>query len=103
VVHSPPKPLCYLCVGKDCRRDVGYSELGTALGSIGKVKRVKCQDLCEGPVAGVEVDGRMEWFEGVRKARHREAVVALATGRSTEVPAELRGAWVRKRSGKVKR
>ena len=102
-MHSSPPPLCYLCVGKDCRRDVGHAELRDALGSIGKVKRVKCQDLCEGPVAGVQVGGQVEWFEGVRKARHREAVVALATGGGTTVPAELRDRWVPKRSGKVKR
>ena len=97
------KPLCYLCVGKDCRRDDGYKELGSVLTSIGKVKRVKCQDLCEGPVAGVDVDGRVEWFEGIRKARHRDAVVALAVGGGTKVPAELRDRWASKRSGKVKR
>jgi hypothetical protein len=102
-VHSSPKPLCYLCVGKDCRRDVGHVELRAALGSIGKVRRVKCQDLCEGPVAGVEVDGRVEWFEVIRKPRQREAVMALAVGPSTKVPAELRDRWAKKRSGKVKR
>jgi hypothetical protein len=99
---SSPKPSCFLCVGKDCRRDVGHAELATALGSIGKVRRVKCQDLCEGPVAGVELDGRVEWFEGIRQGKHRDAVVALATGAATKVPGDLRGHWVRKRSGKVK-
>ena len=98
-----PKLQCYLCVGKDCRRDVGHAELKSALGDISRVRTVKCQDLCEGPVAGVEVGGRVEWFEGVRKARHREAVVALATGATTKVPAVLQGRWARKHSGKVKR
>jgi hypothetical protein len=102
-VHSSPKPLCYLCIGKDCRRDDGHAELRDALGEAGKVKRVKCQDLCEGPVAGVQVDGRVEWFEGIRKARHRDAVVALAVGGGSANPAELRSRWVPKRSGKVKR
>jgi hypothetical protein len=102
-VPANPKPQCYLCVGKDCRRDVGHAELKTALGDIGRIRTVKCQDLCEGPVAGVELAGRVEWFEGVRKPRHREAVVALATGAATKVPAVLEGRWARKRSGKVKR
>ena len=70
---------------------------------MGKVHRVKCQDLCEGPVAGVEVQGRVEWFEGVRRSRHRDAVLALATGSTKKVPAELKDRWAHKHSGKVKR
>jgi hypothetical protein len=102
-VPANPIPQCYLCVGKDCRRDAGYAELRSALGQLGKVRKVKCQDLCEGPVAGIEVGGRVEWFEGIKKSRHREAVLALATGATTKVPSELKGHRVGKRSGKVKR
>ena len=79
-------PRCYLCVGKDCRRYDGHTELKKALGAVGKVHRVTCQDLCEGPVAGVEVHGRVEWFEKVRKGRERDAVIALATGSARGSP-----------------
>jgi hypothetical protein len=96
------KPRCYVCTDKDCRRDDGYAELVTALRATGKVKEVDCQDLCEGPVAGVEVGGKIEWFEKLRKERFRTAVVALATGELDEVPRVLKARWAHKRSGKVK-
>jgi hypothetical protein len=96
------KQATFLCNGKDCRKDDGHSELRAALLPLGRVKRVKCQDLCGGPVAGVEIDGRVEWFEKVRKPRQRQAVVALATGSISKVPVELRSSWARKRGGKIK-
>jgi hypothetical protein len=94
---------CYVCTDKDCRRDEGYAELVKALQATGRVREVDCQDLCDGPVAGVTIDGRVEWFEKVRKERARQAVVALATGEVDEVPKILRSRWAHKHSGKVKR
>ncbi len=104
---SSKSPTClqrdtYLCMGKDCRKDDGHRELRDAILPLGKVKRVKCQDLCGGPVAGVAVAGRVEWFEKVRKPQERDAVVALATGALGSVPAALKPRWARKRSGKIK-
>ena len=96
-------PACYLCTGKDCRRADGHADLRKALRKVGEVQVVKCQDLCEGPVAGVVVDGEVEWFEKLRRARHRDAVVALAVGAERKVPADLRDRWARKHRGKVKR
>jgi hypothetical protein len=96
-------PACYLCNGKDCRRAEGHGDLRKALRAVGKVQVVKCQDLCEGPVAGVVVDGKVEWFEKLRRARHRDAVVALAVGAEGKVPADLRDRWARKHQGKIKR
>ncbi|HJR26759.1 MAG TPA: hypothetical protein VJ804_14875 [Acidimicrobiales bacterium] len=93
---------CYVCTDKDCRRDDGFDELVAALRRTGPVREVDCQDLCDGPVAGVPVHGRVEWFEKIRRQRARDAVVALATGRVDEVPKILRSRWARKRSGKVK-
>jgi hypothetical protein len=100
---SSSRHRCYVCTDKDCRRDDGYKELVQALRATGSVREVDCQDLCEGPVAGVVLDGKVEWFERLRKARAREAVVALATGQVDEVPKILRPRWAKKRSGKVKR
>jgi hypothetical protein len=91
---------CFLCVGKDCRKDDGYRELVSAVSVLPKVRRVKCQDLCSGPVAGVVVDGEVEWFEHLRRGKERSALVQLATGKVSKVPAELRSHWARKRSGK---
>jgi hypothetical protein len=91
---------CFLCVGKDCRRDDGYQELVSAVAVLPRVRHVKCQDLCGGPVAGVVVDGRVEWFEKLRKGKHRAAIVELASGATSKVPSVLRSSWARKRSGK---
>jgi hypothetical protein len=91
---------CFLCVGKDCRKDDGYRELASAVAVLPKVRRVKCQDLCGGPVAGVVVDGKVEWFEKLRRSKQRAALVELAAGQARKVPSELRSSWARKRSGK---
>ncbi len=99
---SAHRPKCYVCTDKDCRREDGYAELRASLRTLGKVREVDCQDLCEGPVAGVEVHGKVEWFEKLRKERFRDAVVALATGELDGVPRVLRSRWAHKRSGKVK-
>ena len=96
-------PHCYVCTGKDCRRDDGHRELLSALKAVGDVTRVKCQDLCEGPVAGVVVHGRVEWFEKLRKERHRAAVAALVEHGADKVPGDLKDRWAKKHSGKIKR
>jgi hypothetical protein len=103
-----PSPVClkadtFLCVGKDCRKDQAHIELRKRILPLGKVRRVSCQDLCGGPVAGVRVGGKVEWFEKVRKPKQRDAVVALATGVESKVPAALKSSWARKHSGKIKR
>jgi len=40
-----------------------------------EIRLVRCQKICEAPVAGVEVRGRMEWFEHMDRPK---ALVALA-------------------------
>jgi hypothetical protein len=94
---------CYVCTGKDCRRDEGHRELLDAMRAVGNVERVRCQDLCEGPVAGVLLGDRVEWFEKLRKPRHRAAVAALVQHPRTKVPSELKDRWAKKHGGKIKR
>ena len=96
-------PAAYVCTSKDCRKAKCHAELLSALRDVGKVEEVDCQDICKGPVAGVEVGGRVEWFKRVRKHRHQAALADLARDGTTEVPAVLRDRWVPKRGGKVKR
>jgi hypothetical protein len=92
----------FLCVGKDCRRHERHPDLLAELAAAAEVERVPCQDICKGPVAGVEVGGRIEWFKRLRKRRHRRALVDLARG-GREVPEPLRERWVPKRGGRVPR
>jgi hypothetical protein len=102
VARTPGTPVAYVCTGKDCRRNECHGALVEELDASSDVEAVPCQDICKGPVAGVEVGGRVEWFKRVRKGRHRRALVALAHG-GAEVPAVLQDRWVPKRGGKVKR
>src|SRR5689334_12611113 len=95
-------PRCYVCTGKDCRRDDGFKELRRDLDKVAKVREVDCQDMCDGPVAGVVLDGRVEWFEKIRKERYRTAVIELVTGERDSVPNVLKARWAKKHSGKVK-
>jgi hypothetical protein len=99
---APSRPPAYVCTGKDCRRDERHGALVDELGPATALQPVPCQDICKGPVAGVEVGGRVEWFKRLRKGRHRRAIVALAQG-GPGVPEALQDRWVPKRGGKVKR
>ena len=101
-MSSSALPHCYACIGKDCRRDKGYDALIEALDGTGRLQRVACQDICKGPIAGVEVDGHVEWFRKVRKGRHRKALVALAAGRRSKIPSDLKDRRVAGRRGTVK-
>ena len=89
---------CYLCWNKKCRRSDGFEALRDALPD---AIPVKCQDVCKGPVVGLLVHGRLEWFKKVRKQKHRDAVLrALQTG---VMPVALEKRRSEKRSGKLKR
>ena len=96
-------PRTLVCIGKDCRRDKCHKDLVVALDAAGHVTKVRCQDICKGPVAGVEVDGTVEWFRRVRKPKHRKALVKLARRSRLRIPDALESRWVPKRSGKVNR
>lgn len=64
------------------------------------VRTVRCQKVCEGPVAGIKVDGKMQWFGKMAKAKHLKAFALLAAQRPpSRVPAVLNGHRSRERSG----
>ena len=93
----------YLCTGKDCRRSSGHEELaGSLAGDL--VVEVRCQKICKGPVAGPEVDGRLEWFRSLRKAKARKALGRLVIARGQgPLPERLAKRRVSKRSGLLRR
>lgn len=62
------------------------------------VKTVRCQKVCDSPVAGLRVDGRWEWFGPVEKPKQLEALGALAEG-GTIIPKALKKCRSRDRSG----
>ena len=68
-----------------------------------KTKAVGCQKLCGGAVVGLEVDGRMEWFEKVDRAKAMVGLVRVATGRKRRIPKALEKRREPKRSGRSPR
>jgi hypothetical protein len=64
------------------------------------VKTVRCQKVCDGPVAGLRVDGRMEWFEKMDGSKQLKAMVCLIEQRPPKkLPKPLKKRRSRARSG----
>jgi len=64
------------------------------------IRLVGCQDVCQQPLAGTRVDGRLEWFGGLDKAKRQQALIELLNDEPRRIPAALEKARVAKRSGK---
>lgn len=108
-IASAPPPPPYLCIGKDCRKAKGHAALGEALDAAlhqagrPRAARVPCQDICKGPVAGLErPDGDLRWFARLRKGRRRRAVASLVRDPGQPVPEVLADREVPKRRGRLK-
>ena len=75
-------PVLYLCRGEDCRHAAkAGARLVKAVGDRGRVIEVGCQKICEGPVCGLEVDGRLQWFARVDSDKARDGVRAALEGK----------------------
>lgn len=94
------KPTVFVC--GECR---GRRALVEVLQQAGvKVEKVGCQKLCDGPVAGASVKGRLEWFGELHKHKHHRALAELAAaGDHADVPAVLERHLLKKRSGRKAR
>jgi hypothetical protein len=65
----------------------------------GEIVEVPCQKICKGPVLGLEVKGKLQWFSKVRGKKKIKAVARLlCTGKC---PSLLRKRRVKKRAGKL--
>lgn len=91
-----------MCCGSDCRKAAdAHGLLVAAAAQAGSVRLVRCQKICSGPVAGLVVHGRLEWFERLRGPKSRRALIRLVrTG--GPLPKRLRKRRVRKRSGRLR-
>ena len=100
------RPVVYLCKGSDCRGGPRKA-LVAELRPVADVRDVRCQSICKGPVAGIEVADRLEWFARVRSGKARRAVAALAVSGGRVALADLRGRLAKrrvpKRAGRLKR
>jgi hypothetical protein len=64
-----------------------------------RVKKVGCQKVCKGPVAGLKVDGRMEWFARVDRAKPMVALARTLEHGKPKLPKALEARRVARRSG----
>jgi hypothetical protein len=93
-----PVYVCRKCKHHDCLVDVVEAHADV------KLKMVRCQKICHGPVVGTEVDGRMEWFERVSSVRELAALLKMTRGKRTDsIPKPLRKRRVKRWSGRPPR
>ena len=99
-VAAVAKARVYVCGKRGCAKRSDRRALVKSLAGEAKVVSVGCQSVCDGPVAGTVVAGRLEWFERLTKAKRRAALVALV--RSGDLPKALAKRRVPKRAGKLR-
>jgi hypothetical protein len=71
-----------------------------------KVSKVGCQKICKGPVAGTRLNGQVEWFFRVDRAKPMVALLRAAQhGRKKKqkLPRPLQQRRVTRRSGQLPR
>jgi len=95
------RPTVLICRGSHCRHARRYDELAQALAPVADLKDVRCQKICEGPVAGIDVQGTLEWFQQLDSDKARGQLVALITG-GDDLRKALKKRLVRKRSGHLR-
>jgi len=98
---STKRPYLYVCTDSDCGKDKKkLKNLKKTLSSCAKIKSVGCQKICDGPVAGMTIDGIIFWFERLETAKHRESLLRLIqTGKINKT---LRKHLHKKRTGKLR-
>jgi hypothetical protein len=94
------RPL-FVCQGKDCRKKSDQlCALKDSLQGQGEIISVQCQKICKGPVAGLEIDGQIEWFSKLNDEKSlRHLGVLLQSG---ELKKRLKGRISLKRSSKIR-
>jgi hypothetical protein len=90
--------VCRKCKNHDCLTDILHERTDVS------VQLVKCQKICHGPVVGLPIAGKMEWFERVNGLQEVAALVRLThKGNADAVPKPLKRRRVKKRSGRPPR
>ena len=89
-----------VCAGSHCRKALRKGDrLQESVSRLPvKVTRVGCQKVCRGPVVGLVVDGRYQWFERMDSRKAIAALEDLLQGDTLGKPLEKRRS--RKRAGK---
>lgn len=95
------RPTVFVCHGPSCRRRKSYDALRERLGGIADLAAVRCQRICDGPVAGAAVNGSLEWFEHLRSDKVQGQLVDLVAG-TGRMRHTLENHRVAKRSGRLR-
>jgi len=95
-------PRVFVCTERGCGKRSAHRELAAELDGAAQVVGVRCQSVCDGPVAGVVVAGRLQWFEEVRSRKARAGVRRLAEDGASPVPGALAKRRRPKRAGKLR-
>ena len=64
------RPTVFVCHGSTCRHNKGYDELRAAVGAVADVADVRCQRVCDGPLAGAAIEGSLDLVAGSGRLRH---------------------------------
>ncbi len=88
----------FVCSGKHCSKcSAKTRKMLDAMKGVSMVE-VGCQKICDGPVLGLAIDDRLQWFARVDSEKSRRALVTLITDGELKKPLKKRR--VPKRSGK---
>jgi len=92
------RPKVLVCAGRHCDKErKARRALVQALEPLAEVEEVGCQKICAGPVVGLEVAGRLEWYCKIDRDKRRRRIVELLE--TEQVPKKLVRRWIPKRSG----
>ncbi len=72
-----------------------------AIIEVADVADVRCQRVCDGPLAGAAIDGSLEWFCRMDSEKARRQLVDLVAG-SGRLRQGLKKRRVKKRSGRLR-
>ena len=92
-----------VAVCRKCKRSACLVELLEERADV-SLRLVRCQKICRGPVVGVAVDGRMEWFQRVDGVKPLAALLRLTRKKHTKkIPKPLQKLRVTRQSGRQPR
>jgi hypothetical protein len=74
------RPTIFLCRGSSCRHHKAYEQVRDRLSAVADLAEVRCQRICHGPVAGVPIQGSLEWFERLGSEKAQRQMVDLIGG-----------------------
>ena len=94
----PPQHRLAVCTGKDCRNAKGFARLLQLAADTDQASTVPCQDICQGPVVGLERGDELRWYAKVRGDRRRALARVVRNGRGRRM---LRSFEVRSRRGRI--